>query len=88
LIVVELNADAAYIRKSTTDANGLANANIARPQMEREVLELLRSAHTVESLNRRIAGDRRAEVTSVSHEVAAAMRQLLQQDLIGLSPDS
>ena len=42
--VIELNYTAAYIRKTTTDAATLATANQARPFMEREVLELLRTA--------------------------------------------
>lgn len=85
--MVELNTSAAYIRKSSTDISA-SDDNAVRSQTECEVLELLDSAQTVESLSRRIASDRHIAVGSVSHEVATAMHALLEQDLIELSPDS
>ena len=82
--MIELKIGAAYIRKSSTRS---ADAN-AHSNIEREVLALLDTAHTSESLSRRISRDRDAHVDTVREDVESAMRHLLHQELIELSPDS
>ncbi len=87
--MTQLHRSAAYIRRPATEAVLAAN----RSDMEQRVLALLESAHTVESLSRRLSkekGDKEKDVDAqdVQREVTAAMRYLLEQNLIELSPDS
>ena len=82
--MIELKTGAAYIRKSSTRSADIDG----RTTIEREVLALLDTAHTSESLSRRISKDRDTEVDTVRDDVESAMRRLLHQELIELSPDS
>lgn len=83
--MIELKTGAAYIRTSGTAA---FTDSHRRPHIEREVLALLDTAHTAESLSRRISQDTNAQIGAVRQDVESAMRRLLNEELIELSPDS
>ena len=87
--MTSINATAAYIRTkgAPSDLSESAVQGQALAVKEtRDVWRLLATAQTVESLRRRIAGDSgRAPDAAV---VESILKELLDRDLIELSPDS
>lgn len=83
--MVELNLTAAYIRKNSVIS---VPPDAMETSLDAEILALLNSAHTVESLSRKVARTRREVPQPLDREVAAAMHRLLDAELIELSPDS
>lgn len=81
--MTQLLRTAAYIRRPAADAV----RSSGRSDMEQRVLTLLESAHTVEPLSRRLSKES-VNAQEVDREVTVAMRHLLEQNLIELSPDS
>jgi hypothetical protein len=73
---------AAYIRKNVSDPGGGASA------FERELWELLRTPHTVESLSRALTPASRSTTDDVDSSIRAALEQWIEADLVELSPDS
>ena len=79
--MVELNHTAAYIRKASVVS---VPPDELETRLDAEILTLLASAHTVESLGQR----RENESEVLGRDIAASMHRLLEAELIELSPDS
>jgi hypothetical protein len=83
--MVQLKADAAYVRKSAA-GRPPHHSNASPDAFDARVYELLKTPHTVISLARALASA--ADASPDSPAITQAMRRLLEQDLIELSPDS
>jgi hypothetical protein len=86
IAMVQLKADAAYVRKSAAGRPPHLSTNASPEAFDARVYELLKTPHTVTSL-RRALGDS-TDVSSDDPAIQEAMRRLLVRDLIELSPDS
>ena len=83
--MTQISTTAAYVRKA------VSASHIRAPEsFDVQLLELLETPHTVESLTRVIARDAESapEDDDLSHRITWSMRRLLEDDLIELSPDS
>ncbi|HEU4486569.1 MAG TPA: hypothetical protein VFR96_13875 [Povalibacter sp.] len=83
--MVELNHTAAYIRKASVVS---VPPDELETRLDAEILTLLASAHTVESLSRKVGHRRENESELLGRDIAASMHRLLEAELIELSPDS
>lgn len=90
--MTQLSTTAAYVRKSTRTPHIRAFWKSMPDSLDVQLLDLLQTPHTVDSLTRVLSQDLddREEESSdaLGHRVSWSMRRLLEDDLIELSPDS
>ena len=84
--MVQLKTDAAYVRKSAAGRPPYLSKNASPQAFDARLYELLETPHTVTSLRRALADS--TDVSPDEPVIQQAMRRLLEQDLIELSPDS
>jgi hypothetical protein len=86
--MTDLHPTAAYIRKDVGDPRPDDGGRGGASAFKRELWELLRTPHTVESLGRAVTTASRSTTDNVDASIRAALEQWIEADLVELSPDS
>jgi len=87
--MAQLNTTAAYVRKPVRTSHVRAFWRTSPDPLQVQILDLLRTPHTVDSLARVVSqGEEDEREADLHRRVAWSMHRLLEVDLIELSPDS
>jgi len=87
--MTQVSSSAAYVRKGSGSAQAsLHAANLRGSMLELQVLSLLETPQTLESLQRATRRTSGTERQVDSDNIEKTLEQLLDADLIELSPDS
>lgn len=87
--MTQLNTTAAYVRKPVRTAHIRAFWRTSPDPLQVQILDLLQTPHTVDSLARVVSqGEEDERDVDLHRRVAWSMHRLLEVDLIELSPDS